>query len=63
MLGVVGALIIVPFYRMRARWAVDLWRRIKLIVVIYCVVVFVAAVTVMAFVLMVPLALLTNVTL
>lgn len=45
MLGVVGALIIVPFYKMRARWAVDLWRRIKLIVVIYCVVVFVAAVT------------------
>ena len=43
-LGVVGALIIVPFYKMRARWAVDLWRRIKLIVIIYCVVVFCAAI-------------------
>jgi hypothetical protein len=45
LIGIVGALIIVPFYRMRARWAVDLWRRIKLIAIIYCVVVFVAAVT------------------
>jgi hypothetical protein len=43
-LGVIGALIIVPFYKMRARWAVDLWRRIKLIVIIYCVVVFCAAI-------------------
>jgi hypothetical protein len=44
LLGIVGALILVPFYKMRARWAIDLWRRIKLIVVIYCVVVFAAAV-------------------
>ena len=44
-LGILGALIIVPFYKMRVRWAVDLWRRIKLIVIIYCVVVFVAAVS------------------
>ena len=44
-LGVVGAMIIVPFYKMRARWAVDLWRRIKIIVIIYCIVVFAAAVS------------------
>jgi hypothetical protein len=41
----IGALVLFPFYKMRARWAVDLWRRIKLIVIVYCIVVFVAAVT------------------
>ena len=44
-LGVIGALILVPFYKMRVPWAVNLWRRIKLIAIIYCVVVFVAAVS------------------
>ena len=39
------AVILVPLYRMRVRWVVDLWRRTKLIVVIYCIVVFIAAVT------------------
>lgn len=48
-LGVIGALIIVPFYKLRVRWAVNLWRRIKLIAIIYCVVVFVAAVTRLVF--------------
>jgi energy-converting hydrogenase Eha subunit H len=49
LLGVIGALIIVPFYKMRARWAVDLWRRIRLVVIVYCVVVFVAAVARLVF--------------
>jgi len=43
-LGVVAAVILVPLYRLRVRWVVDLWRRTKLIVVLYCVIVFVAAV-------------------
>ena len=49
LIGVAGALIIVPFYKMRVRWAVHLWRRIKLIAVIYCVVVFVAAIARLVF--------------
>ena len=43
-LGVVVAVILVPLYRLHVRWVVDLWRRTKLIVVLYCVIVFVAAV-------------------
>ena len=43
-LGVAVAVILVPLYRLRVRWVVDLWRRTKLIVVLYCVIVFVAAV-------------------
>jgi energy-converting hydrogenase Eha subunit H len=49
LLGLIGALIIVPFYKMRARWAVDLWRRMRLVVLLYCVVVFVAAVVRLVF--------------
>jgi len=45
LIGVVLAVILVPLYRMRVRWVVDLWRRTKLIAIIYCVVVFVAAVS------------------
>jgi len=44
-LGVVVAVVLVPLYRLRVRWVVDLWRRTKLIAIIYCVVVFVAAVS------------------
>ena len=40
----IGALVLFPFYKMRARWAVDLWRRIRLVVIAYCIVVFLAAV-------------------
>jgi energy-converting hydrogenase Eha subunit H len=43
-IGVIGALIIVPFYKLRVRWAVELWSRIKLIAIVYCIVVFAAAV-------------------
>ena len=43
-LGVLGALVIVPFYKLRVPWAVSLWRHIKLIAVIYCAVIFAAAV-------------------
>jgi hypothetical protein len=43
--GVVIAVTLIPLYRLRVRWVVDLWRRAKLVVVIYCVVVFVAAIT------------------
>jgi hypothetical protein len=43
-LGIVLGVVLVPLYRMRVRWVVDLWRRTKLIVVLYCVIVFVAAV-------------------
>jgi hypothetical protein len=44
-LGVVMAVILVPLYKMRVRWVVSLWQRTKFIVVLYCVVVFVAAVS------------------
>ena len=43
LLTVVAGVILVPLYRMRVRWVVDLWRRVKFIAIIYCVVVFVAA--------------------
>ena len=45
LLTVAAGIILVPLYRMRVRWVVDLWRRVKLIAIIYCVVVFVAAVS------------------
>ena len=45
LLSIVVAVVLVPLYRMRVTWVVNLWRRTKLIAVIYCVVVFVAAVT------------------
>jgi hypothetical protein len=48
-LGVIGALLILPFYKMRARWAVDLWRKLRLVVIVYCVVVVVAAVVRLVF--------------
>ena len=48
-IGVIGALIIVPFYKLRVRWAVELWRRIKLIAIVYCVVIFVAAIVRLVF--------------
>jgi hypothetical protein len=46
---VIGALLILPFYKMRARWAVDLWRKLRLVVIVYCVVVVVAAVVRLVF--------------
>lgn len=49
LIGLIGALIIVPFYKLRVRWAVELWKRIKLIAIVYCVVVFVAAVVRLVF--------------
>ena len=49
LIAVIGALIIMPFYKMRVRWAVDLWRRIRLIVILYCVVIFVAAIARLVF--------------
>jgi len=48
-LTVVGALILVPFVKLRQRWAVDLWRRIRLVVIVYCIVVFAAAVARLVF--------------
>ena len=44
LLSVVVALALVPLYRLRVRWVVNLWQRAKFIVVLYCVVIFVAAI-------------------
>jgi hypothetical protein len=43
------AYILVPFVKLRQRWAVDLWRRIRLVVIVYCIVVFAAAVARLVF--------------
>ena len=48
-LMVVGALVLVPFLKLRAPWAVTLWRRMRLIVIVYVVVVFLAAIARLAF--------------
>jgi hypothetical protein len=44
LLSIVVALALVPLYRLRVRWVVSLWQRAKFIVVLYCVVIFVAAI-------------------
>jgi hypothetical protein len=41
---VTGALATLPFVVLRQRWAVDLWRRARLIAVIYALVILVSAI-------------------
>ena len=42
---IIAALILFPFYKMRARWAIVLWQRIRLVAIVYVVVIFIAAVS------------------
>jgi hypothetical protein len=39
-----GALLLAPFVVTRRPWAVKTWQRVKMILVVYCVVIFVSAV-------------------
>jgi hypothetical protein len=49
LIGVLGLVLLLPFYKMRACWAVGLWRKLRLVVIAYCVVVLVAAVVRLVF--------------
>jgi energy-converting hydrogenase Eha subunit H len=48
-IGLLGMVGLMPFVVLRQRWAVSIWRRFKLVVVVYAIVILVAGIVRLVF--------------